>query len=148
MQIAVQSGIFSKSSAATYQLRIRVNQLDAVAGVLGVISAAKQMTLERLDWQYPNDAQEHARLLARATSNGLIKAKAVAEALQQTLGSLLLAQESAFSAPVHEQSFAGRAPMMMARQRAEPADLGMQVQQHRRVKCEVRLAFGVSAAPV
>jgi uncharacterized protein YggE len=145
VQVAVQSGIFSKSSAAIYQLRIRLTELDAVSGVLGVISAAKQVTLKRLEWQYPNDAQEHARLLARAAGNGLTKAKAVAEALQHTLGPLLLAQESGFSAPSHEQRVDGGAPLMMARQRTEPAELGMQVQHHRRVKCAVRLTFAVGA---
>lgn len=143
VQVAVQSGMFSKSSAAIYQLRIRLSGLEAIAGVLGVISAAKQMTLKRLEWQYPNDAAEQARLLARATSNGLIKARAVAEALQQTLGPVLVAQESGFSVPSHEQHFGGGVPMLAARQRAEPAELGMQVQHHRRVKCEVRLTFAV-----
>jgi uncharacterized protein YggE len=143
VRVAVQSGIFSKSSAAVYQLRIRLTGLEAIAGVLGVISASKQMTLERLEWQYPNDAKEQARLLACATSNGLTKARAVAEALSQPLGTLLVAQETGANAPAHEQHLAGAAPLMLARRRMESAEMGMEVQHHRKVRWEVRLTFAV-----
>lgn len=144
----VQSGVFSKSSSAVYELRVRVESLDVYSHVLGAVSAAKQVSLHRHEWRYPNDAGYRAQLLAAATRHGTVKAKAIAEALDVKLSGVLLAEERMFvtdDAPRPQMANVMFAPR--ARAAAEPAELGMQVQNRRKVRCEMRLTFRIENTP-
>ena len=141
VQAEVRSGLLSKSSQASYELKVRCANLDELPALLGVITGAKNAQLERLEWQYPEDAVSEGRLLAEAAKNAQIKARAVAEALGVKLGRLINARDRSQPEQRHEVRFG--APMMAARARQESVDLGMALTHKRRVTREVWLTYTV-----
>lgn len=139
----VQSGVFSKSSSANYELRVRVNNLELYGQVLGAISASKQVTLHRHDWRYPSDDAYLAQLLAKAAAQGAVKARAIAEALGARLAGIMHAQERIVHADHEPRPQMAMFASHRVRAAGEPADLGMQVQNRRKMKGEVQLTFRV-----
>ena len=79
------SGPVLKSSNATYRLRLRCNKLEKVPDLLGVITAQKNATFERVDWKY---ADEEAR--EKGMEQALRKAHARAGKVAGQLGVKLL----------------------------------------------------------
>lgn len=51
----VAGGPLLKSSQATYCLRIRCRDLERLADVLGAVMSQKTITLQRVEWGYPDD---------------------------------------------------------------------------------------------
>jgi uncharacterized protein YggE len=141
VQAEVRSGLLSKSSHASYELKVRCANLDELPALLGVITGAKNAQLERLEWQYPQDAATEGRLLAEAAKNAQVKARAVAEALGVRLGRLVHVSDRSQPAQRHEVRFG--APAMAMRARQESVDLGMSLTHNRRVAREVWLTYSV-----
>ena len=141
VQAEVRSGLLSKSSQASYELKVRCTNLDELPTLLGVITGAKNAQLERLEWQYPQDAASEGRLLGEAAKNAQVKARAVAEALGVRLGRLVHASDRSQPEQRHEVRFG--APAMVMRARQESVDLGMALTHKRRVTREVWLTYAV-----
>jgi uncharacterized protein YggE len=142
IQAEVRSGLLSKSSAASYELKVRCTNLDDLPAVLGVITGAKNAQLERLEWQFPRDAATEGRLLAEAAKNAQIKARAVAEGLGVRLGRLLRATDRSKPEPRQEVRFGVPAAGAM-RARQENVDLGMSLTHKQRVTRELWLTYAV-----
>jgi uncharacterized protein YggE len=137
----VKSGFLGKSSSALYQLRVRVEELERLPAVLGVIAAAPQCTLERLLWRYPSDEATEARLLQAATRRAHEKARAIASALSVELASVLEAQELMQHDPREVMAQLSAPGMVRARSGSEDAELGLQIQSRIKAKRQVRLVF-------
>lgn len=75
------SGPLTRSSTAQYRVRIRCREIDGLAGVLGVITAQKVASLDRLDWQYPEIEATRAGWIEEAVSHANARARAMALAL-------------------------------------------------------------------
>ncbi|MFT3924929.1 MAG: SIMPL domain-containing protein [Myxococcales bacterium] len=141
----VRSGFLGKSSSAFYQLRVRVEDLERLPGVLGAVAAATQASLDRLTWRYPDDEATEARLLARATQRAMEKCKAIAQALDVPLLGVHCAQELRQHEPQEYMVTLGGAPgAMRARGVSEEADLGVAIQHRRKTRREVRLVCSIA----
>lgn len=79
------SGALLKSSSAIYNLKIRCEDLNLIAGMLDAISSQKNTSLGSLEWKY-NDEEVQEQLLLKAID----KAKSKAEKVSKSLGVKLL----------------------------------------------------------
>src|SRR5215831_13012756 len=77
----VSSGLLGSSSAASYRLRIRCDDLERLPAILGAVTGARNTRLEQLEWRYPETAERQARRLATAIAQANTLAAAAAEAL-------------------------------------------------------------------
>lgn len=93
VRLCVASGLFLKSSTATYRLSIRARELEAVPALLDVIAGAKNCTLSHIAWDYGDEDEHERRWLARAAGRAKKKAAALAEALGVTLGEVSACRE-------------------------------------------------------
>src|SRR5262249_48576252 len=77
-QVDVESGLLSKSSSARYALRIRSHATDRLAAVLSVIASAKNASIDRLEWRYPEGEDAKQRWLRIAVTKARGRAEAMA----------------------------------------------------------------------
>lgn len=81
VSIGVDSGVFSKSSSASYDLIIECRSLDLLGHVVAAISSRKSAQITAISWNYPELEKARRELIqeaVRAAKNG---ATTVAEAL-------------------------------------------------------------------
>jgi uncharacterized protein YggE len=81
IQAEVSSGLLTKSSSATYTLRVRCDKLEGLADVLGAITSQKNATLNAIDWGYPEDDARRTGWLVACAEVANVRARAIAEAL-------------------------------------------------------------------
>lgn len=91
--IDVSTGLFSRSSSVTYRVRIRLEDLELLGGVLELVSEAKKATLSRLAWSYDGGSAEEGELLDIAGARAVAKAKRLASAVGARLGALRTVRE-------------------------------------------------------
>jgi hypothetical protein len=91
--IDVSTGLFSKSSSVTYRVRVRLEDLELLGGVLEVVSESKKATLSDLAWSYDGGSEEEQALLQRAGARAVAKAKRLAAAVGAELGALRMVRE-------------------------------------------------------
>jgi len=77
----VSSGLLTKSSSATYMLKVRCSKLENLADVLGAITGAKAVELGSVEWGYPEDEAQRSAWFAACARKANERAKAIAEAL-------------------------------------------------------------------
>src|SRR5512138_3291148 len=53
--VETSSGGLLKSSGASYRLRVRVEKLDQLPELLGILASQKNTSLERIEWKYPEE---------------------------------------------------------------------------------------------
>lgn len=140
----VKSGLLTKSSSATYELKIQCTDLEQLPGMLGAITSAKNAELTSLEWLYPKDAAHQARLLGEATAIAKVKAQAIAAALGVSLGKPREVREVLAEEPVYPVTRMTGAPMAAMRARSEPVDVGVQLQHAKRVSATVRLTYAIT----
>jgi uncharacterized protein YggE len=54
IQVQSSNGVLTRSSSASYTLRIRCSRLELLGEILGAISAQKNVTLDHVGWRYPD----------------------------------------------------------------------------------------------
>jgi uncharacterized protein YggE len=54
IQVQSSGGVLTRTSSASYTLRIRCSRLELLGEILGAISAQKNVTLDHLTWRYPD----------------------------------------------------------------------------------------------
>ena len=54
IQVHSSSGVLTRTSSASYSLRIRCSRLELLGEILGAISAQKNASLDHLTWRYPD----------------------------------------------------------------------------------------------
>lgn len=140
----VTSGLLGRSSSATYELSIRCTDLEVLPDVLGEISAAKQATLDFLEWHYADDASQKARWLARCVADANIKAQAIAAALPaRILGVHSVREVDPAAAPSAYESAPGAAGGGMLRSRSSTVALGFPLGQSRTVTTVILAAYRI-----
>jgi uncharacterized protein YggE len=141
------SGSFLKSSSATYRLRIRCEELDQFADLLGIITNQKNATFERVEWKYPDEAAQTAAL-----EKALVKAGDKARNIAEKLGVKLLGVYNLtenvldYETPVSQALFAPQAkgPTRSVGVVPQP-DLGMDIQHSKMIEVRVEVEYRVSA---
>ncbi|MBS2027800.1 MAG: SIMPL domain-containing protein [Deltaproteobacteria bacterium] len=147
----VSSGLLTKSSSATYTLRVRCNKLDTLADVLGAITSQKTVELESLEWGYPDDDALKTAWLVKCAERANERAKQLAEALGVKLLGVHRFGEPELSS--HAQmyrgapgavggSYDGSAPM---RRKMGAADLGLAIAHAKKVDVRAVVEYRVSA---
>jgi hypothetical protein len=146
VQAEVTTGVISKSSSATYRLRICCHNLDNLADILGIITSQKNTNLTQLLWKYSNPEQLQSRLL----ETGLTKLKQKAEIIATALDVDLLGIAS-----FEEQYLDSEASPPVARMQLELAaterarritkeDLGLEVSHSKQVTLKLTATYRVS----
>lgn len=79
--VETSSGMLTKSSSATYRLRIRCEKLDLFGDVLLTIAAQKAAELTRVDWRYGDEENRRAEWLDAAIRTARAKADRIAAGL-------------------------------------------------------------------
>lgn len=140
------SGPITKTSSATYRLRLRCNQLDQIPDLLGIITGHKNASFERIAWKFSDDEAREKGL-----QKALAKANARAAMVAEKLGVRLLGIYS-LTESIHDEEapYPVPAPAAQARPRGvgmvpQTADLGMDIQHNKTVRYGVEIAYRVSA---
>lgn len=79
--VDVGAGLLNKMSSANYQLRIRWPAVETLPNLLGVIASQKQVTLDSINWRFPDDPQEADRWTEQNIRRANEKARRMAAAL-------------------------------------------------------------------
>jgi uncharacterized protein YggE len=115
VSLDVSSGVFTKSSSVTYRVRILLEDVDLLTGVLEAVAETKKASLGNVEWNYDDDLREEHALIREAGARVTAKARALAESVGATLGPLRSIREeridraAARQEPVPlEQAFAMR----------------------------------------
>jgi uncharacterized protein YggE len=85
VSVASEKGLFSRSSSAHYQLKVRCSNLDTLAELLGAISAQGNTYVGPMKWGYGSLGAAQAELLRRCAAEVESKARGTAEALGVSL---------------------------------------------------------------
>jgi uncharacterized protein YggE len=136
------SGHLSKSSAASYSLRIRCRNLDFLADILGIVTAQKNATLHTIVWGYRDDSQARDHWMELALDHANRKAARIAGALGvKLLGVHNLTETYTDFASLGQlvmQAETGRARRMTR------DDLGLEVSHSKKVELRVIVEYRVS----
>lgn len=144
----VVSGILSKSSRATYKLKIRCAKLDDLADVLGAITSQKNTTLQNIQWGYADSAAARQQWLAACIDQANRKAGVIATALGVKLLGVLsfserfLDPESPIQ-PVSGGEHLDRAAFSRARAVSQD-DLGTEVSHAKTITLYVEIEYYIS----
>src|SRR5690349_1838326 len=80
VRIETASGALLKSSSATYHLKVKMEKVEQLAGLLDIVAEQKNASLDRIEWKYPED-ETRDRGLEVAITKGKAKAEMVAAAM-------------------------------------------------------------------
>ena len=143
VRVETSSGPILKSSSASYRLRIRSGTVEQVAGLLDIVGAQKNASLERVAWKYEDD-ETRSRGLELAIAAGKGKAEKVAAALGVKLLGVYAFSENVFDEEAPPM-FQPQAMMMKtARGAPEEPSLGMDIQHSKTIQVNVEVEYRVS----
>lgn len=145
VRIETASGALLKSSNAIYRLKIKMEKLDQLAGILDILAEQKNAIMERIEWKYPEETARE-RGLEIAIASGKEKAEKIATALGVKLLGVYDFVENAYDeeAPI---PFAAQA-MMKGPARSMAADessLNMDIQHSKTIHVNVDIWYRVSS---
>jgi uncharacterized protein YggE len=148
VQAKVSGGLLGRSSSAVYELRIVCRELDHLPDVLGAVTGQKHAKLERLEWQYGDDA-EIASAADRRLETALERARARGEGIARALGVRLTGVHG--FREVQDHGWVGDLleepePRMCKSRRvlADVVDVGVQIANETKQRCCVEVQFHVS----
>ncbi|HEY9682265.1 MAG TPA: SIMPL domain-containing protein [Oculatellaceae cyanobacterium] len=81
IRLQAASGPVLKSSAAAYTLRLDCNDLEKLTDILAVVTGAKNVTLDSLDWRYGDICERKTKWIARALDQANTRAREAADVL-------------------------------------------------------------------
>jgi uncharacterized protein YggE len=142
------SGILGRSTCASYQLRVRCDELERLADVLGVITSQKNVKLDSLGWRYPDDKKLKAEWLQSCLPEAKEKAHAIASSLGVKVLGVHALSETWLDSEQADRRFlqepAVGAVMMKAMARPERIDLGFPLSHSKWVELHLDAHFRVS----
>ena len=142
--VDVSSGMFSKSSAVTYRVRVLVQSPELLPGVLDAVSETKKASLTNVEWNYDDNAAEEHALLRTAGERAVAKARVLAESVGGRLGPLQSVREERANLPVTDPAPFG-APMMARARTSVAQELsGLELAPKRRVTVRVSVVFALA----
>ncbi|MBM4428080.1 MAG: DUF541 domain-containing protein [Chloroflexi bacterium] len=143
VRIETASGTLLKSSSAAYRLKIRCQDLGQFAGLVDVIAAQKNASLDRVVWKYDED-EARERMLTLVIE----KAKTKAENVAASLGVKLLGVYDFIENIFDEEMPAMYAPQALMKRSvsaaAEP-NLGIEIQHNKNIHVSVDVWYRVSS---
>jgi uncharacterized protein YggE len=143
ISVQVESGLLTKSSSATYTLKVRCTKLDSLADVLGAVTAQKNAEIGHIDWGYAEPDELRTRWLVDCAARATERARQIAAAL----GVRLLGVHTFGEPDVQAASPTEYAPRGMlggtARARMGAADLGLSVAHNKKIVVRVVAAFRI-----
>lgn len=147
--VDVASGVFSKSSSVTYRVRILVEDLERLPGVLDAVSEAKKASLTSVAWNYDDNTVAMHALLRKAGQRAAAKAKVLAEAVGATLGALHSVREVQGTEPSRSAQVA---PPFAAPARARSESVadqlsGLELAPKKRLTLRVVVVFTLASGP-
>ncbi|HEY3312973.1 MAG TPA: SIMPL domain-containing protein [Anaerolineales bacterium] len=138
------SGALSASSSATYHLKIRIENLDQFAGILEVITNQKNTTIEKIEWQYPDES-----VIETAMEKAIQKAETRARKVAAALSVSLLGVYD-FTEKIHDQeppttqvTFGAQGKTRAMGVISQP-DLGMNIQHSKTIEVRISVEYRVS----
>lgn len=141
------SGVFLRSSSATYRLRIRCEKLDQFTDLLGIITSQKSVTLERVEWKYPDEAAREAAL-EKAINKAQAKASKIAATLGvQLLGIYTLSEQlnDRENGPYQAYLAAPQSKAVRSAGFTAAPDLGMDIQHSKTIEVHVSIEYRISS---
>lgn len=144
------SGGLLRTSSATYRLKIRCEKLEQFTDLLGILTAQKNATFERVEWKYPDETVQTIALekaLVKATD----KARSIAEKLGVRLLGVYHLTENIidFESPAPQAHFATQAKSAARGVGVVPQpDLGMDIQHSKLIEVRVEVEYRISAFDV
>lgn len=135
----VSSGIFSKSSSASYSLRARCRQLEQLGDVLAAATEQKNVTLERLEWRYPEGSEAEVAALERCYQAASAKARRLAAALGVELGAVFSARDTVVDS---EAAYQGQVDIQLGLYRARAtSDSGLEMRHRKEMTYSVTVLY-------
>jgi uncharacterized protein YggE len=137
-------GAVLRSSSAIYRLRIRCQELELFAGLLGAITDQKNASLERVEWKYPEQSALEGAL-EKAIQKAGAKAQKIAGALGVDLLGVysfnenILDQETFMPHAIFEAQGKSRAMGVISQ-----PNLGLDIQHSKQVEIRVDLEYRIS----
>ena len=145
IHVQSSSGVLTRTSSASYSLRIRCSRLELLGEILGAIAAQKNVTLDHLTWRYPDFKPIQKEWL----DSCIAEAKERAAHIASGLGVKLLALHSFSEVWKDPEEVAVRdVPATAARSRAvaeltREVDLGFNLTHSKAVEQRVDLTYVV-----
>jgi uncharacterized protein YggE len=138
VHVDLESGVLSKSSSARYTVRICGHDTGQVGDVLTCIAAAKNASIDRLIWRYPEDEGVQRRCLTAAGRKARERAEAIAEGFGLSVSDI-----RRIVSPVADttRTFDGGASMPTVGRSPNVIELGLGAPPTKRVRVDVRVEF-------
>jgi len=145
VHIETATGTLIKSSSAIYRLKVTMEKIDQIPGLLDILAEQKNTTLERIEWRYPEEAAREQGLEA-AIAKGKAKAEKVAAFLAVKLLGIYDFIENTFDEEHPPMPYQAMEMNMKARamSSAEPS-LSMEIQHSKTIHVTVDIWYRVSA---
>jgi uncharacterized protein YggE len=152
VRVSTESGLFTKSSRGKYDLTVQVDDTTKLADVLGIISSAKNVSLDRLQWQFDEeksilDLSEQAMRKAWAKAQRMVECVGYAvsgiKACSDSRTMPVQAKAIEFDSEAYTLSAAGS--MGMPR-RARSADIGTEFRGSKEISVTVTVEFFIDKA--
>ena len=145
VRLETTSGTLLKSSSAVYQLKVKLEKLDQLPGLLDILAEQKNASLNRIEWTYPEEEARESGLEA-AIAKGKAKAEKVAAVLGVKLLGIYDFMENTYDEERPPMPFQAKAMEMRAREAAaDQPSLDMEVQHSKTIHVNVDIWYRVSA---
>ena len=142
-----QSGTFSKTSSVSYSLRVENVPLSRIADAVGVITSAKNATLNHLEWRFAEETPLRDKLRDECLKTALKRASQVAQTLGvRVMGVYELSetwQGTRDETPAPRRDEMGDMKMKYSR-RVSPEEIGLAISHAETVRLQLAIQFRVS----
>lgn len=143
VRLETSSGTLLKSSSAIYHLKVKMEKLDQLAGLLDILAEQKNASLDRIEWKYPEEEARDQGLEA-AIAKGKAKAEKVAAAMGVKLLGVYDFMENTFDEERPPMPFQAKAMRAMESAADQPS-LHMEVQHSKTIHVNVDIWYRVSS---
>ena len=145
VRLETSSGTLLKSSSAVYHLKVKIEKVDQLTGLLDIIAEQKNASLDRIEWKYPED-EARERGLETAIAKGKAKAEKVAAAMGVKLLGVYDFMENTFDEERPPMPYQAMEMSMKSRVAvADQPSLDMEVQHSKTIHVNVDIWYRVSA---
>ena len=144
VRLESSSGTLLKSSSAVYHLKVKIEKVDQLAGLLDILSEQKNASLDRIEWKYPEEEARESGLDA-AIAKGKSKAEKVAAAMGVKLLGVYDFMENTFDEERPPMPYQAMEMSMKSRAVADQPSLDMEVQHSKTIHVNVDIWYRVSS---
>lgn len=151
VSVQTSSGLFTKSSAAHYTVKLTIADLSVLGAILGVCSAGKNLRVQSVVWDYDEEPVKLS-LIKKAVQAAKAKADAMMEVIGYAVSGIRSCSDS-YDIP-HLQEITINAPgadrvegmgMMRSRQLNTAVDLGTEFKSTKTISATCTIEFLIQA---